>query len=79
MAVTEAARIPPAYRASCDLCGRSLDIRAHGVHQYTRGWVEQRVGGGGHAIRCAVRERRWAHALCVDRATRGQTTQGSLL
>lgn len=74
----ERLRIPDAYLAHCDLCGGDLDIRADGVHQWTAGWVMQRAGGGGHAIRCVDRARRWAHRGCVDRAADGLLDQGTL-
>ena len=75
----ERLRIPPKYAAPCALCGKQLNVRAHGVHQWTSGWVMQRAGGGGHGISCAVRERRWAHSECVERAAAGKADQASLL
>ena len=75
----ERTRIPPKYAAPCELCAELLDIRRDGVHQWTAGWVKQRSTGGGHAVACAVRSRRWAHDACVRRASAGMFEQGELL
>jgi hypothetical protein len=72
------AGVPTRFQGQCELCGNDLDTRENGVHQWTAGWVMQRAGGGGHGISLAERENRWAHAHCVDRATRGFLKQGSM-
>ena len=68
--------IPERFRAKCEFCGNDVDTRELGVHQYTRGWVKARSGGGGHGVSLAERENRWAHGHCVDREVYGN--QGRL-
>lgn len=70
--------IPERYRAICEFCQQQLDIRALGIHQYTKGWVKNRSGGGGHGISLAERENRWAHGYCIDRMSSGAFTQTDL-
>jgi len=70
--------IPERFRSKCEFCGHELDIRADGVHQYTTGWVKNRVGGGGHGVSLPQRENKWAHGYCVDSATRGTLKQGKM-
>lgn len=72
--------IPARFRRPCALhCGHDLDIREAGTHQWTAGWVKLRQGGGGHGISLPVREDRWAHGWCVERAVKGwEKAQGSL-
>ena len=59
--------VPKRFQAFCELCGDPIDTRKSGVHQWEEGWVENRHGGGGHAIRCVVKHLRWACKLCVDK------------
>lgn len=66
------------FRAECEFCGKELDVREAGVHQYTRGWVMNREGGGGHGISLPERENRWAHRWCVDSKTKGTFAQPGL-
>lgn len=69
----------PAYRkAQCEFCDGELDIDADGVHQYTKGWVKNRTGGGGHGISLAEEERRWAHGHCIAARVRGTVGQKSM-
>jgi hypothetical protein len=70
--------IPARFQATCELCADALDIRAMGVHQWTCGWVMQREGGGGHGVSLPVRENRWAHGRCVERASKGTLAQVAL-
>lgn len=70
--------IPERFRAICSFCKQELDIRAIGVHQYTKGWVKNRSGGGGHGISLPERENRWAHGYCVDRVSSDTFGQASL-
>lgn len=70
--------IPERLRATCEFCKRELNTQADGVHQYTRGWVKNRSGGGGHGVSLPERENRWAHGHCVDRLTSGTFTQAQL-
>ena len=70
--------IPERYRSQCELCGKEVDIREDGVHQWTAGWVKQRVGGGGHGISLPERANKWAHGYCVDMETRGLLSQKSM-
>jgi len=71
--------IPSRFLMACELCGRALDTRAHGVHQWTAGWVMNRAGGGGHAVAVPQRENRWAHRYCVERKAKGWDNQHSML
>ena len=70
--------IPARFRASCEFCGHDLDVRANGVHQFVKGWVMNREGGGGHGVSLPERENRFAHRWCVERMTRGTFGQGGL-
>ena len=70
--------IPTRYRGVCDFCQHDLDTREPGVHQWTSGWVMNRTGGGGHGISLPIRENKWAHRWCVERAVKGQQRQDSL-
>ena len=73
--------IPARFRTLCDICkdpNYPIDIRHFGIAQFTSGWVLQRPGGGGHAISLPKRENRWAHAGCIDKASRGLTGQQSM-
>jgi len=74
--------IPTRFRAECEFCkGRygPIDIRTEGVHQFTSGWVMVRDGGGGHGISLAKRDpTRWAHRICIDAETKGQTGQKAM-
>jgi hypothetical protein len=70
--------IPERYRAKCEYCGQEVDVRAEGSHQHVSGWVKNRSGGGGHGVSVPVRANRWAHSWCVDSASRGTLTQGSM-
>ena len=63
---------------ACALCAKEVDPDALGTYQWTAGWVQRRAGGGGNAVACAVREPRFAHPACVDRATRGELGQAGL-
>jgi hypothetical protein len=73
-------RIPMRFRARCEFCGEDdVDVREEGTHQFVKGWVKVRSGGGGHGISLATRENRWAHSWCIDRLTRGSLGQGRLL
>lgn len=69
---------PERYRKQCEFCGNDLDTREDGVHQFTKGWVKNREGGGGHGISLPEREYRWAHGYCVDRVSRGLQHQKEL-
>ena len=71
--------IPSNRRAQCEFCKRDIDIEAEGTHQWTKGWVKVRSGGGGHGISLRETEPRWACGYCIDRAARGFIKQGSLL
>jgi hypothetical protein len=57
--------IPACFRAECEFCGKDVDIRVEGVHQWTSGWVKVRDAGGGHGVSLPKREDRWAHKSCV--------------
>ena len=63
--------IPERFRTACEFCGDPLDVRRAGVHQMMSGWVENRKGGGAHAIRLPKRELRWACKTCVDKESSG--------
>ena len=65
-------------RIICEFCKQDLDIRSMGVHQFTKGWVKNRSGGGGHGVSLPEREPRWAHGHCIDRLTDGRFTQEQL-
>ena len=67
--------IPARYRASCEFCGELLDVRDRGVYQHVAGWVMNRAGGGGHGVSLPERAHRWAHGLCVERASAGTLDQ----
>jgi hypothetical protein len=64
--------------APCALCRELVDPDGLGVYQRTSGWVQRREGGGGHSIALPERAPRFAHAACVERATRGELTQAGL-
>jgi hypothetical protein len=59
--------IPVRFQGVCHLCQDPLDIRAKGVSQWVEGWVENRTGGGAHAIRTPVKHMRFACKWCVDK------------
>ena len=63
--------VPQRFQAACEMCGDPLDIRKPGVHQFVSGWIENRKGGGAHAIRMAQRVQRYACKFCVDREMAG--------
>ena len=63
--------VPERFRTECHLCGDPIDTRKAGVHQWEEGWVENRRGGGAHAIRCVIKHQRWACKLCVDKHASG--------
>jgi hypothetical protein len=65
-------------RINCEFCKKELDIHGVGVHQFTKGWVKNRSGGGGHGISLPEREPRWAHGYCIDRLTSGTFSQEQL-
>lgn len=73
-----AMEIPARFRAACEFCTDEVDVRAAGVYQWTRGWVMQREGGGGHGVSLPERENRWAHGRCVEKAVKGTLAQGSM-
>jgi hypothetical protein len=70
--------IPARYASKCELCGHEVDTRAEGTHQWTAGWVMQRVGGGGHGVSLPQRENRFAHGHCVSRASSGHLQQSAM-
>lgn len=70
--------IPTAFKRECEFCGREIDNRAEGTHQYTTGWVKVRSGGGGHAIALPAREERWACDYCIRRRAGGYENQGRM-
>jgi hypothetical protein len=70
--------IPARFVGRCEFCSKDLDVRDRGVFQHTSGWVMNRDGGGGHGVSLAVRDQRWAHGLCVQRAAAGTINQGAL-
>ena len=71
--------IPQRFQADCEYCGMPLDIRKPGIHVFTEGWVENRRGGGAHAIRLPVRHRRFACKWCMDKQASGHSmAQASL-
>jgi hypothetical protein len=72
-------RVPTRYRALCEFCQNVLDTRTDGTHQFVSGWVKNRSQGGGHGVSLPHRENRWAHAYCVERASRNSSNQGLLL
>jgi hypothetical protein len=72
------ANAPARFRGTCAFCNRDLDTREAGVHQWTAGWVMNRMGGGGHGVSLPQRENKWAHRHCVERAIKGQAQQERL-
>ena len=58
--------IPVRFRGECHYCHDPIDTRASGVCQWVEGWVENRTGGGAHAIRKPIRHQRYACKWCVD-------------
>jgi hypothetical protein len=70
--------IPARHRATCEFCGLDLDVRDHGVHQFTSGWVMNRAGGGGHGVSLPTRAQRWAHGRCIERQSDGTFAQPSI-
>jgi hypothetical protein len=62
----------------CEFCHKDIDRNAVGTHQFTRGWVKNRAGGGGHAVALPEREPRWAHSWCIERMASGTFTQAQL-
>ena len=70
--------IPTRFLNRCEFCKLELDTREPGVHQYTRGWVKNRSGGGGHGVSLPERELRWAHGYCIERQTEGTFGQASI-
>ena len=62
----------------CEFCNFEVGIREIGVHQYTRGWVKSRAGGGGHGVSLPERENRWAHGTCVERRVKGYDRMDSM-
>lgn|SRR5262245_34921043 len=70
--------VPARFVARCEKCGRDLDTREAGTHQWTAGWVKVREGGGGHGISLPERSNRWAHDRCIQDAIAGHAGQHSL-
>jgi hypothetical protein len=70
---------PARFLGTCAFCKLELDTREVGIHQYVKGWVMNREGGGGHGVSLPERENRWAHRHCVDAQTAGTFGQASLL
>lgn len=62
----------------CHYCDKPVDPRADGVHQYAKGWVMNRSGGGGHGLSLPVRSNLWACASCIRDLTSGSFGTGSL-
>lgn len=65
-------------RTKCHYCGRELSTRMPGAYQWRAGWVEMRRQGGGNALACPKPMQFWAHAQCVDDASRGRFEQQTL-
>jgi hypothetical protein len=76
--MTDTMNIPTRFRATCEFCGRDLDTRIEGAHQWTAGWVMQRDGGGGHGVSLPQRANRWAHRQCVEKESQGNTGQARM-
>lgn len=70
--------IPSAFKQTCEFCKREIDTRAEGTHQWTKGWVKMRSGGGGHGISVKETEPRWACDYCVKRKSQGYLDQGKM-
>jgi hypothetical protein len=70
--------IPARYRATCEFCQRELNTTESGVHQFTKGWVMNRAGGGGHGVSLPERELRFACGYCIKRRTDGSAGQTSM-
>jgi hypothetical protein len=56
----------PHFTATCEFCGRWLDIRKPDVYRWTAGWVER----GNDDITVTERFNRWAHQRFVENAVR---------
>jgi len=63
--------IPKRFTGECEFCHDPIDIRDGGTHVFTEGWVQNRTGGGAHAIRMPKRHRRYACKWCVDKGSSG--------
>jgi hypothetical protein len=70
--------IPAKYKVTCELGQHDLDVRDHGIYQYTQGWVLQRDGGGGHGVSLPERAHRYACRPCVEKAVRGTLNQTAM-
>lgn len=70
--------IPEKFRAMCVFCHRELDVRDHGIYQYTSGWVMNRAGGGGHGVSLPDRQPRWSCGSCIDQHIRGTFGQPTM-
>ena len=58
-------------QTTCPYCGHYVDSSAGGTHQYTKGWVKNRSGGGGHGVSLPERKNLWAHEHCINDEVRG--------
>ena len=67
------------YRIRCTICGENIeDPSAPGTFQWTSGWVQNRRGGGGHALSLPKRHPYWAHKSCLERKIKGWIGQGQM-
>jgi len=63
---------------TCDFCHEPLRPEALGIAKRLTGWVENRKGGGAHAIRFPETPSGYAHTVCLEAAkhpSAGSSTQ----
>jgi hypothetical protein len=70
--------IPTRFRGTCEFCGKAINTSESGVHQFVRGWVMNRMGGGGHGVSLPEREPRFACGYCIKLRTEGSFGQTSM-
>ena len=58
--------IPLAFRSTCPICFREIDVRNAGIFRKVTGWVdEHRAQGGPNSVFGIQRLSEWAHDDCV--------------
>jgi len=70
--------VPTRFRGTCEFCNKALNTSERGVHQFVKGWVMNRAGGGGHGVSLPEREQRFACGYCVQRRSEGSFGQTSM-
>ena len=71
--------IPASRRAVCVYCSELVDTAADHTFQLAYGWVENRRGGGAHAIAKIERKGKYACHECINKLRKGiSPDQGAL-